>query len=424
MGLIRTRFFRELRQIIAGSFPFRMALYGVLLMIVIAISADFLANEKPIYCHYDGQGYWPVLEDYFPTKRQAWPEVFHQGDWSRLTYSRVIFPLIPYGPRYLDLRNSRYIGPWNSRQSESLRWRHWLGTDAIGRDVLAGMIHGTRSALIVGLVGAMIAGMLGLLIGGLSGYYGDDRWQARWPAVIGALTGGFLGIFLARQVHWVFAEGSIFRDGSLRIMMGSLVMITCTAVGWRIGTYIARVFSVGTRSWPLDLTLMRLTEAFQAMPGLLLVMAMIPLFTRPSVWNVVWIVGLIRWPGMARLVRGELLRIRGLPYMEAAWLGGVPHRRLWWRHALPNALQPWLVLMAFSISSGILLEAFLSFIGLGVSADEVTWGSMLQQARKQFSAWWLAIFPGLGILLAILSFNMLGEAIQEWIDKRKPWFPG
>lgn len=424
MGLIKTRLFRELRQIIAGSIPFRLALFGVLLMIFIAISADFLANEKPIYCQYEGHGYWPVLENYFPTKKQAWPEVFHRGDWTGLKYSRVIFPLIPYGPRYLDLRNTRYTGPWDPHQSGSLRWRHWLGTDAIGRDVLAGMIHGTRSALLVGLVGAMIAGILGLLIGGLSGYYGDDRWRARWPAVIGAVTGGLLGIFLAGQVHWIWGEGSIFHDGVWRLIIGILVIMIFVGIGWSAGTYAARVFNTGTRSWPLDLTLMRLTESFQAMPGLMLVMAMIPLFSHPSVWNVVWIVGLIRWPGMARLVRGELLRIRALPYIESAWLGGVPHRRLWWRHALPNALQPWLVLMAFSISSGILLEAFLSFIGLGVAADEVTWGSMLQQARKQFSAWWLAIFPGLGILMAILSFNMLGEAIQEWIDKRKPWLPG
>ena len=112
-----------------------------------------------------------------------------------------------------------------------------------------------------------------------------------------------------------------------------------------------------------------------------------------------------------------------MPYLEAAQLAGIPHRRILWRHAMPNAIPPILVVAAFGISSGVLIEAFLSFLGLGVPADSVTWGTLLNQARDQFSAWWLAVFPGMGIFLTVTAFNLLGEAFQESLDERKPYLP-
>jgi peptide/nickel transport system permease protein len=400
-----------------GSYRWAVRVAGFLL--AVALLADLLANEKPVYCLYEGRSYFPALSaPLVPLGLARWPEAFHQGDWLRMPFERAIRTPVPYGPGYLDLANARYRGPLDRQEVPGWRFRHWLGTDALGRDVLAGMIHGTRTALLVGLLGTAIALLLGLLVGGLSGYYGDDRLRlGRCRLFLVALA------LVPAGFYAVWSPGWLGLSGPFAWLSGSLTGLILLAGAWRLGAWLDRRWGSQLRSFPLDLWIMRVVEAIQAMPGLLLLLALLPLFSRPSVWNVVLIVGLIRWPGIARFVRAELLRIRELPYIEAARLSGIPDVRLLWRHALPNALQPVLVVVAFGISSGILLEAFLSFLGMGVPADQVTWGSLLNLARHRFDAWWLAVFPGIGIFLAVTAFNMVGEAVQEWLDHRAPYLP-
>ncbi len=384
--------------------------------------ADMLASSKPLYCSYQGEHHFPAMESGLVSLGWVtWPEEFHRNTWHDLTYERVLFPPVPYSPGDLHLTHEQSLSPLKEQPFRSVRFRHWLGTDHLGRDVLSGMIHGTRSALLVGLFGTGIALLIGLWLGGLAGYYGDDRMKAGILTWGGALIGTILGFFFANQV---LANPAWMDWPSILIVLLALAFLLTTIwVFVRLGKWSDRRWKIKTVQIPLDLMIMRGIEAVQSLPGMLLLLALVPLFTVPSIWNVVLIVGLIRWPGFARFVRGELLKIREMPYLEAAMLAGIPHRRILWRHALPNAIQPILVLVAFGISSGVLIEAFLSFLGLGVPADDVTWGTLLNLARKQFSSWWLAIFPGLGIFLAVTAFNLFGEAIQESLDERKPYLP-
>lgn len=412
-------FLSSLRMSRLRSRRYRWAARTVLFLAGLALLADFLANDKPLYCVYEGRTYFPVFSGQAARMGWTdWPDAFHRGDWHALSFDRVVRTPVPYGPGYLDLRNARFAGPWDDQDVASVRYRHWLGTDALGRDVLAGMIHGTRTALLVGLLGTAIAFFLALWPGGWTGFYGDERLKAG-PFRIG-------GVLLALPLAWFYLFRTPLLSGlegagrlAVALIAGGLwILLLSRAGGWMDRKWRTRPLTV-----PVDLLGMRVIEAIQAMPGLLLLLAMIPLFASPSVWNVVLITGLIRWPGMARFLRAELLRIRELPYIESARLSGIPEYRLLWRHALPNALPPLLVLMAFSISAGVLLEAFLSFLGLGVPPDQVTWGSLLQAARRQFSAWWLAVFPGIGIFLTVTAFNLLGEALQDRLDTRKPYLP-
>lgn len=400
-----------------GRYRWALRIAGGLL--AVALLADLLANEKPIFCTYEGEHYFPALSAYTVALGWSrWPEDFHRKDWHELRFDRVLRAPVPYGPGYLDLGNSRYRSPLATQNLPHWRYRHWLGTDALGRDVLAALIHGTRSALLVGLLGTVIALLLGLLLGGVIGFYGDDRFHTGpfglLLLILALAPAGFYAFWLPRGLS---------TGGFTALAIGGGVAFCFLWLAWKAGSWVDR--RLGTRAFamPLDLTGMRFVEAVQAMPGLLLILALFPLFQRPSIWNVVLVVGLIRWPSMARFVRAELLRIREQPYIEAARLAGIPDRRLWWRHALPNALQPVLVLAAFSMSSGILLEAFLAFLGMGLPAEQLSWGSLLNLARHRFSAWWLAVFPGLGIFLAATAFNLLGEALQEWLDPRQPYLP-
>lgn len=411
-----------LRWLLRRRAVYRWGSRVIILLGLVALLADFLAGSRPLYCQYSGRHHMPVVEAWIVgTGAITWPEEFHRNTWHDLPYDNVVFPPVPYSPGDLHLKGRQNLSPWGNQPVSSWRYRHWLGTDHLGRDVLAGMIHGTRSALLVGLFGTGIALIIGIWLGGMAGYYGDDRLKAGPICLMGIFVGTILGVFLSVQLirHPAGREGPTWL-----VLSGALLMLVLWIFGFaRIGRWIDGQLQTRTFRVPLDLILMRIVEAVQSLPGLLLLLALVPLFTVPSIWNVVIIVGLIRWPGFARFVRGELLKIREMPYLEAAWLAGIPHPRILWRHALPNALQPVLVLVAFGISSGVLIEAFLSFLGLGVPADDVTWGTLLNMARKQFSDWWLAVFPGLGIFITVAAFNLFGEAVQDSLDERQPYLP-
>jgi peptide/nickel transport system permease protein len=164
---------------------------------------------------------------------------------------------------------------------------------------------------------------------------------------------------------------------------------------------------------------MRLIEIVNSIPGLLLILSIVAIIEEQSVFYIMAIIGLIGWTGIARFIRAELLRVRNLEYIEAAQALGYSEWRIIARHAIPNALTPVLITIAFGVASAILMEAFLSFLGIGVAAEEVTWGSLLNLARSKFSAWWLAIFPGLAIFVTVTVFNLLGEGLTDALDPRR-----
>ena len=139
---------------------------------------------------------------------------------------------------------------------------------------------------------------------------------------------------------------------------------------------------------------------------------------QPSIFTLVFLIGIIFWTGIARFVRAELLKIRTLDYVQAAKAMGFSHTRIFLQHALPKAMGPVLITVAFGVAGAVLVEATLSFLGIGVSDGQITWGTILKEARTSPEAWWLAIFPGLAIFFTILIFNMIGEGLKEAVDGR------
>ena len=130
------------------------------------------------------------------------------------------------------------------------------------------------------------------------------------------------------------------------------------------------------------------------------------------------IIGLTGWTGIARFIRAELLKVRNLEYIEAAHALGYSESRTLLKHAIPNSLSPVLISIAFGIASAILVESTLSFLGIGVPAETMTWGSMLSSARQSPSAWWLAIFPGFAIFITVTWYNLVGEGLTDALDPR------
>jgi len=219
---------------------------------------------------------------------------------------------------------------------------HWLGTDALGRDVLSRILHGGRVSLWVGFVAVGISTAIGLALGLVAGYFGR-------------LT---------------------------------------------------------------DEIIMRGVDVMLCFPSFFLILAVIA-FLEPKLVNIMAVIGLTSWMGVARLVRAETLSLRGRDFVLAARVAGAGPLRIILRHILPNALAPVLVSATLGVAGAILVESSLSFLGLGVQPPDASWGNMLLDGKEVLEvAPWLSVFPGLAILFTVLGYNLLGESLRDILDPR------
>jgi peptide/nickel transport system permease protein len=158
----------------------------------------------------------------------------------------------------------------------------------------------------------------------------------------------------------------------------------------------------------------------ECFPTLLLILVVVSLCDAANNMIIITtVIGLTGWTGVARLVRGEFLRLGGQPFPQAAQALGATDLRIIVRHLLPNSLGPILVTATFGVASAILIESSLSFLGFGMQAPTPSWGDLLSEARKYIDfAWWLAFFPGMAILVTIMSYNFVGEGLRDAVDPR------
>jgi peptide/nickel transport system permease protein len=240
------------------------------------------------------------------------------------------------------------LAPWNPNAVDTKRIldspskSHWLGTDALGRDVLSRVLYGSRVSLAVGFVSVGIATLIGVLLGAAAGYHG-----------------GFVDNFI-----------------------------------------------------------MRLVDLMLVFPRFFLLLAVLA-FLQPRIWTIMAVIGLTGWMGVARLVRAEFLTLREREFVIWSESIGAGALRVVFRHIMPNAMAPVLVAMTLGIPAAILTEAGLSFLGLGVQPPHATWGNILNDGRDYIEiAWWMTLYPGLAILVTVLSYNLLGEGIRDALDPR------
>lgn len=368
--------------------------------------------------------YFPVFRQYLVDLGLAtWDDKFVVTKWLEQKYLSVLFPPITYSPTTRDAPNGKFKSPFDEQvfEADDNRGWHYLGTDRIGQDVAAGMIHGTRTAMLVGIVAMSIALLIGIFLGALSGYFGDDRLKTT-PLRITLHT---LGVFAAFFYTFI-TNGYYIADliGEGRLLQAIGVFVLHLIAGIASAQILSRILELlpPLRQQiivPMDLIVMRLIEIVNSIPTLVLILAIVGIVENPSVLFVMVIIGLVSWTGIAKFVRAELLRVRNLEYIEAAQALGYSEWRIISRHALPNALAPVLIAVAFGIASAILTEAFLSFIGVGIPDDQVTWGSLLRLSQDKFSAWWLAIFPGLAIFITVTVFSLIGEGLTDALDPKQ-----
>jgi len=210
------------------------------------------------------------------------------------------------------------------------------------------------------------------------------------------------------------------RDVYSRIVYGARISLSIgfVAVGIAVtlGTMAGAVS--GYFGGRVDWLVMRLVDILIAFPRLFIVLTLIAIFS-PQIWLIIAVLGATSWMGVARLVRGEILSLREREFMQATRALGLPHRRVLFRHVLPNTLSPVIVSATLMIGDVILTEAVLSFLGLGVQPPTASWGNIINQGRDNLlGAWWIATFPGLAIVLTVVAYNLLGDGLRDALDPR------
>ncbi|MCP4594087.1 MAG: ABC transporter permease [bacterium] len=317
------------------SAPGKAGLACVIFLALLALGGPLIANNKPIACRHAGVWHFPALV-----------EVVHVLPWgSRLVEKSAPFRLPTFNAKQeLDpsapaLWPPVRFGP-KEVSADVLRGpsrTHWLGTDDVGRSVVARLVHGAAASLKVGLGAVALAGVLGILLGGLAGWYG---------------------------------------------------------------------------SWT-DALLSRLIEIVVCFPVFFLVLGMM-VWLEPGIANVVVLIGLTRWTSIARYTRAEFIRLKEQDFVTAARASGAGSFRIMTHHLLPNSLGPILVALSFGVGGAILIETALSWLGFGVQPPTPSWGNMLRVAWENLETSPHLLWPPcVAIFLAVLGFNLLGEAFRK-----------
>jgi peptide/nickel transport system permease protein len=381
---------------------------------MIAVFANILANDKPLFISVNGNSYFPAFSNDAYINLSGKPELVNAVDWKNMKADKIIYAPVNWSPTHSDLQNT-YASPFSKQQyfyNDTLTelpfmQRHFLGTGKTGNDVLSALIYGTRTSIAIGFFSMLIAIVIGVVIGGFAGYLGDDKFRMSTGAIILSL--------MMIVPAWFY---------SFEVLYMKLKFLSIP-----VAIFICLIFFIAILIWPLminfnkgilgkkirvpvDTIISRFIEIFLSIPRMILILT-IAAISSPSVLTIIIIIGLTSWTEIARQMRAQVLYLKEMNYVSVSRTFGMNTLSILRRHLFPNALSQIIVVWIFGIASAILIEAGLSFLGIGVPAGTATWGGLMFEARENFTAWWLVVFTGLAIFLLLTSLYKITERIKK-----------
>jgi len=380
-----------------SSLGARSAWIFILLIGFFAVFGTLVANEKPYYCKLDGKTYFPLFSNVSESGLSMQHPAHSPVSWNLTTFESVWRAPIPYSHHSIDLKAGAYLSPFKLQNVKG-QFRHWLGTDALGRDVLAGMIRGCKVSLLIGLGSMLLALLFGIPLGAAAAYWGNRDWRISRGQLFLCM------VFCVLMFLMWFMPISILLKSivALLFLAGWIFLLKSTELIWR-----------GRISIPLDRLVMGSISIVDGFPALFLILVLVAIVPFKG-WIVVMLtIALLRWPSMARYMRAEVFKIKESNYIKAAQITNIPSFRILRKQIIPYALRPVMISFIFGVSSAILAESSLSFLGIGLPAEEINWGRLLAQSRNHFDAWWLVVFPGCAIFFTLLSLYTIGNAWQK-----------
>lgn len=284
--------------------------------------------------------------------------------------------------------------------SKGTKGMHILGTDKLGRDVAAAMIHGAKVSFVVAFGTIVLSLLFGSILGLLSGYFGNNRVKKNiLQQTIILLAICIIGYYMYLFVTFGFnsADFAVF-------------------IGWILTFLFVEKYSqnlpLKKRGLPIDFFVQRMFELRETIPSIFIVLAAISIIKSPSYITMIFVISILIWLTFASHFRAQALVLREQKFVSVAKASGMSHARILGFHIFPNAFMPIIVIVIFATSNVILLESTLSFLGLGLPLEEMSWGKLLAASRKSQSAWWLAVFPGLAIFIVLITLNRLGDHLS------------
>lgn len=412
-----------------------IALGYVILLAIVAIFAPAIVGTKPVICQYKGRVYFPCLGYLHPWlenpvfRRDKFRNPFYKSLQEKDPNSWAVYPLIYQDPeRRVGKEEADGLRPPKiatnaapslpDNKSKTAPSAESGFGDPFGQEKRGGQPNpadpfgqGTGSSQ------PESADPFGQKPSGSEGF-GDPFSSRSGPEFVVEQD---IDDGPPNAYHWMGVTNAsridvlaiLVHGTKIAMLIGFVTVGIAAAIGITLGAVAGYV-----GGW-VDIAISRVTEFIMSIPVLILIIALLAVIDKPSIWQIMLVLGLTGWTSICRLTRAEFLKLRTLDYVSAAKALGASTPRILFRHILPNAMAPVLVPITFGIAGAILTESGLSLLGLGTPPGTPSWGGLLNRGRENFETmWWLILFPGLAIFSTVLAYNLIGEGLQEATDPR------
>ena len=304
----------DIKKIRPAIIANNMSVRIVILFVIISLCHPFIANDVPIVIKDQNGISFPIIKKIFGNGLY----IENESEWS-------IMPPIPYSANTVDLNNSNYKSPFSTQKVNGPFYRHWLGTDKLGRDTLAGLLYGTWIALLVGTLAALSAVTIGVSLGLLAGYYGNMGIQFN-AAQFALLILGLVWLI------YLLTNGLFFGSNYDMLLELGVILFSGLCL-YVLIKYLGRI-SMNKYSLPFDQIVLRILELFKSVPNLFLILALLAVIKYPSIFSIVWIIAFVSWPISCRYTRAEVLAAKEEDYIKSAKSLGIPSKTIVLKHIL------------------------------------------------------------------------------------------